>query len=130
MNLDAEALGKRLDERVGRGRARSEAAGEVRWLVEVEHRIGMLSKDSSDAAMKVIDDWLAQSDESDAMLADTYARFLDERVRIKRLNPPPWDQIDIAWDAWRAQGRRSLFLRVEGRASRRTRPTATEPRPT
>jgi hypothetical protein len=56
--------------------------------------------------MKVIDDWLAQSDEPAGMLADMYARFLDERVRIKRLNPPPWDQIDIAWAAWRAQGRR------------------------
>jgi len=106
MNLDTEALYKRLDERVGRGRARIEAAGEVRWLVEIEHRMGTLSKDGSDAAMKMIDDWLGQSDEPAGLLADMYARFLDERVRIKLLNPPPWDQIDIAWDAWRAEGRR------------------------
>ena len=106
MNLDTEALYKRLDERVGRGRARIEAAGEVRWLVEIEHRMGTLSKDGSDAAMKMIDDWLGHSDEPAGMLADMYARFLDERVRIKLLNPPPWDQIDIAWDAWRAKGRR------------------------
>ena len=105
MNLDTEVLYERLDERVRRGRAPTEAAGEVRWLVEIEHRMGMLSKDSSDAAVMVIDDWLAQSDEPDGMLADMYARFLDERVRIKRLNPPPWDQIDVAWDTWRAQGR-------------------------
>jgi hypothetical protein len=106
VNLDPEALHERLDERVLRGRAPTEAAGEVRWLAEIEYRMGMLSKDSSDTAMKVIDDWLAQSDEPAGMLADMYARFLDERVRIKRLNPPPWDQIDIAWAAWRAQGRR------------------------
>jgi hypothetical protein len=106
VNLDPEALHERLDERVRRGRARSEAAGEVRWLVEIEHRMGMQSKHSSDAAMKVIDEWLGQSDEPAGVLADMYARFLDERVRIKRVNTPRWDQIDIAWEAWRAQGRR------------------------
>ena len=103
MNVSTEALYDRLDERVGRGRAPIEAAGEVRWLVEIEHRMGMLSKDSSDAAIKIIDDWLAQSDEPAGVLADMYARFLDERVRTRRLNPPPWDQIDMAWDAWRAR---------------------------
>ena len=54
--------------------------------------------------MQVIEDWLAKEDIGAGMLADRYARFLDERVRIKRLNPPPWDHIDVAWNEWRTQG--------------------------
>ncbi len=104
MNVDARALQTRLDERVRLGRTRVEAAGEVRWLVELEQRMGILSEARSADAMQVIEDWLAKEDIGAGMLADRYARFLDERVRIKRLNPPPWDHIDVAWNEWRTQG--------------------------
>jgi hypothetical protein len=127
MNLETEALYKRLDERVGRGRARIEAAGEVRWLVEIEHRMGMLSKDSSDAAMKVIDDWLGQSDEPAGMLADMYARFLDERVRIRLLNPLHGTRSTSRGTRGGRKDDARCFSGPKGRASRRTRPTATEP---
>jgi hypothetical protein len=103
MNVDPKALHERLDERVGRGRTRAEAAGEVRWLVELEQTAGILSKDAGDDALKVIEDWLARAEVPAGPLADRYARFLDERVRVKKTSAPPWDQIDVAWSEWRTQ---------------------------
>jgi hypothetical protein len=102
MRVDAEALRNRLEARVRHGRTPSEAAGEVRWLVEVERRMGVLSSTKSDAATSAIDEWLAQTTEPEGALADAYARFIDERVQARLLNPPPWDQIDVAWTDWRA----------------------------
>jgi hypothetical protein len=54
--------------------------------------------------VSVIEDWVAQADVPDGALADRYARFLDERVRLKKMDAPPWDRIDVAWDEWRRQG--------------------------
>jgi hypothetical protein len=104
MNVDPEALRDRLEERVERGRTRAEAAAEIRWLVEIERTTGILSERAAAAAVSVIEDWVARADVPDGALADRYARFLDERVRIKKLDPPPWDRIDVAWDEWRRQG--------------------------
>jgi hypothetical protein len=104
MNVDPPALRERLDERVDRGRTRAEAAAEVRWLVQLEQTMGILSEDAGAAAMRVIENWGAQADVPAGAVADKYARFLDERVRIKRMDPPPWDRIDVVWAEWRRQG--------------------------
>jgi hypothetical protein len=104
MNVDPQVLRERLDERVDRGRTRAEAAAEVRWLVKLEQTMGVLSEEAGAAAVSVIEDWLARVDVPTGALADRYARFLDERVRIKKLEPPPWDRIDVAWAEWRTQG--------------------------
>jgi hypothetical protein len=104
MNVDPQALRERLEERLDRGRTRAEAAAEVRWLVELEQAMGVLSQEAGAAAVGVIEDWVAQADVPDGALADRYARFLDERVRLKKMDAPPWDRIDVAWDEWRRQG--------------------------
>jgi hypothetical protein len=106
MDLDPEALRKRLDERVRRGRARTEAAGEVRWLLEIEHRMGMQSKTSSDAAVKVIDEWLPSRTTQPGCWLTCTRDSSTRGSASSDSTPPPWDQIDIAWEAWRAQGRR------------------------
>jgi hypothetical protein len=104
VNVDPQALRERLEERVDRGRTAAEAAAELRWLVQLEQTMGILSEEAGAAASTVIDDWVARADVAAEALADRYARFLDERVRLKTMDPPPWDRIDVAWTEWRRQG--------------------------
>ncbi len=103
MNVDPEALRTRLQERVDGGRTSAEAAAEVLWLIQLEQRMGILPEEAAAAAVRTIDDWVAHADDPTAALADRYARFLDERVRVKTTDAPPWDRIDVAWAEWRRQ---------------------------
>jgi hypothetical protein len=113
VNVNVESLQALLEERLRRGRHPWEAAGELRWLKGLERSHGVLSKQTHDEMVEVIDGWLAAEmnfpeDElaGPRMVAEMYARFLEEKVDISSLDPPPWTALDAAWRAWRerAQG--------------------------
>lgn len=107
MNINTEALQNRLEERARKGRTPLEAAGETRWLTELERSRGLLSNETLQEVIQVIDEWLATKMNLTAadvgpyaMMAAEYARFLGERVSID-IKSNPTAMIDNAWREWR-----------------------------
>lgn len=108
MNLDARAIQDELDQRLRAGRHPWEAAGEYRWLWELERRNRLVSNQTHSAMLQIADEWMAARmkippDElaGPRMLAEMYARFLAESVEIAEVDPPPWQALESAWHRWR-----------------------------
>lgn len=101
----------RLDERARMGRHPAEAVGEELFVKNKQDDLGALSRDARKELDEIYDEWLRAKtgDESltaHRLIADTYARFLGDRVSWDVGTHVP-SQIEAAWREWRAQADRS-----------------------
>ena len=104
MALNADAVRDSLRGRRQAGRTPGEAAGEVRWILELFQRAGVMSQATMYEGIDVVDEWIAMAAGPEAAFEDEatlYARFLQERVDITTLTPLPSDKVDAAWREWR-----------------------------
>lgn len=106
-NVNIEAVRDHLQERVRHGRTPVEAAGEVRLLNELQASQGVLSNETRNELISVIDEWLADAMDVSAdevapysVMSAEYAQFLVERVSID-VKSNPLLMIDAAWAEWR-----------------------------
>jgi hypothetical protein len=59
VNVNIEAVQDRPEERVQMGRTPLEAAGEARWLAELQRSQELLSDETHVEMIQVVDEWLA-----------------------------------------------------------------------
>jgi hypothetical protein len=93
-NVRVEAIHSRLDERLAHGRTPVEAGGEVRWLIDAEQRMGVLSNQTTSDVHEICDAWVAakvgvplEEAREHVLLARLYADFLarPKAVQLARL---------------------------------------------
>jgi hypothetical protein len=107
MNINVKAVHDMLDDQIRKGRTPVEAAGEARWLADVEQEQGILSRQTRDEEIGVINQWLAaEVDVAPEELnlytyvAELYAGFVKERVQFGP-NDQPIAMLEGAWREWR-----------------------------
>src|SRR5207247_1046768 len=111
MNINVKAVHDMLDAQVRKGRTPVEAAGEGRWLADVQQEQGILSRQTRDEEIGAINEWLAAQvnvapKELDlyTYVAELYASFVKERVRFGP-NDQPIAMLDGTWREWRDDAR-------------------------
>jgi hypothetical protein len=107
-NINAGVVRDRLADHMRHGRNAAEAAGEERWLAEVQQRMGVLSQSSVDEIVAIAHDWIAaEMGEEHAslgrMAARMYADFLAQQVDVTEISAWPRGKVDRAWQQWRAR---------------------------
>jgi hypothetical protein len=108
-NINVKAVHNALEDQVRKGRSAVEAAGESRWMADVELKNQLHAPSTHAELVGVIDEWLAEKvgvpiDEIGpyAMAAQSYANFLAERVQFADpQSPHPIAQLESAWQEWR-----------------------------